>query len=217
MRFSNRRIKITILGVSLVVTLLFGFIPALDFTWKKYSFSGFTNQSPDIPPADPHPKAKPRISAEVQLHLKQVFDSLNAPSFAETNDGNQDQQDFDNALNDLKTAEDDEDRAYAVTVIGLSSKKEAIPAIIKALNDPSSLVRQEALERILGWPDDKQQEIMMIAALKSKDMDMVYVALESIYETNNKALLRQINRLRKSKDNDIAKLASEVYKNLTEL
>lgn len=153
----------------------------------------------------------------MQLHLKQVFDSLNGPSFAETSDSHRDQQDFNKAINDLETAEDEEDRAYAVTVIGLSNKKEAIPALIKALDDPSSLVRQEALERILGWPDDKQQEIMMIAALKSKDMDMVYVALESIYETDNKALLRQINRLRKSKDTDIAKLASEVYKNLTEL
>jgi hypothetical protein len=217
MRFSDRRIKITILGVSLVVILLFRVIPALDITWKKYFFSGFTDKSPDHPPTAPHPKAKPRISAEVQLHLKQVFDSLNGPSFSETNDSNRDQQDFNNAINDLETAEDEEDRAYAVTVIGLSNKKEAIPAIIKALDDPSSLVRQEALERILGWPDDKQQEVMMIAVLKSKDMDMVYVALESIYETNNKALLRQINRLRKSKDNDIAKLASEVYKNLTEL
>lgn len=201
----------------MVIILFFLVNPALDIAWKKYSFSDFTNQSPDIPPTDPHSKAKPRISAEVQLHLKQVFDSLNGPFFAETNDSNRDQQDFYNAINDLETAEDEEDRAYAVTIIGLSNKKEAIPAIIKALDDPSSLVRREALERILGWPDDKQQEIMMIAALKSKDMDMVYVALESIYETNNKALLRQINRLRKSKDNDIAKLASEVYKNLTEL
>jgi HEAT repeat protein len=153
----------------------------------------------------------------VQLHLKQAFDSLSDPSFAETNDSDRDQQDFDAAINDLKTAEDEEDRAYAVTVIGLSNKEEAIPAIIKSLDDPSRLVRQEAIERILGWPDDKQQEIMVIAALKSKDPDVVYVALESIYETNNKTLLRQINRLRKSKDTDIAKLASRVYKNLTEL
>jgi HEAT repeat protein len=216
MRFSDNRIKIIIFRLLLVAVLLFPAISILDIGGKKYFHSLFINKNTDISSTALHPKAKPQISAEIQLHLKQVVDSLNAQSAPETNDGNLNQQDFNNALNDLETAEDEEDRAYAVTVIGLSNKKEAIPAMIKALDDPSSLVRQEALERILGWPDDKQQEIMIIAALKSKDPDLVYVALESLYETHNKALLLQIKKLRKNKDVDIARLASEVYENLTE-
>jgi HEAT repeat protein len=217
MRFSNRWTIGTLTGVFFIalILLLALYVPGL--YWKEHFYSLLRNQNPNPPRKARHSPVEPRISAEVQLHLKHVFDSLNGSSFSENNDENLDQQDFDKAINELETADDEEDRAYAVTVIGQSHKKEAIPAIIKALADPSPMVRQEAIERILGWTDDKQQEIMMIAALKSKDPDVIYMALESIYETKNKALLHQIKKLRKSKDQDIAELASEVYENLTGL
>lgn len=209
----------TVLGVFLAALLPFQVnspFPTLYTKSKSYFFSLFMNQDQVHTPADRPQKVKSQITSEMQLHLKQVFDSINSSSPLETYEENFDQQNFDHAIKDLKTADDEEDRAYAVTVIGSSNKSEAIPALAKALDDPSSLVRQEALERILGWPDIKSQEIMLIAALKSNDPDVIYVALESIYETKNKALLHQIKRLRKNKDKEIAKLASEVYKNLTE-
>jgi hypothetical protein len=217
MHLSDKRIKITAFGVFLAALLLFSANSSLYMTkGKNYFFSLFKNQEPDSPPVERSFKLKPRIHPEMQLHLKQVFESLNGSPAVETDGEYVDRRDFDNAINDVKTAENEEDRAYAVTLIGLSNRKEAIPAIIKALDDPSPLVRQETLERIFGWPEGKRRDEMIIAALKSKDPDMIYAALESIYETGNKALLRQIKRLRKHKDPDIAKLASEVYKNLTE-
>lgn len=159
--------------------------------------------------------AATKINPQIELHLQQVLQNLNNPIPAdEQSEQLEQQQEFKQALRDLSESKDEEDRLYAVTILGLSQKNEAVQALIQALNDSSGTVRQEAINQMAQWKNGPQQDKMTLKALQSDDPDVVYTALELIDETNDRFLLKKIKQLRRSRNHDIADFATEVYENL---
>lgn len=156
-----------------------------------------------------------KMNPQIELHLQQVLQNLNNPiPVKDQSDLLEQQQEFKQALTDISESKDEEDRLYAVTILGLSQKNEAVGALIQALNDSSSTVRQEAINQMAQWKNAAQKNKMLLKALHSEHADVVYTALESIDETKDRFLLKKIKHLRRSRNQDIADLATVVYENL---
>lgn len=111
------------------------------------------------------------------------------------------------AINDFYSSEDPEDREFAIITLGEYSIPKAKKAILFALNDPEIHVREQTVVQISEWPNEDERSIMLQAALKNDNPDVVVQALESIVETDNSSLINRLKQLGKDKNEDIREAA----------
>lgn len=80
-------------------------------------------------------------------------------------------------------------------------------AILYALNDPADIVREQAVSQISNWEDENEQQQMLLTALSNDKQDIVVLALESIVELDDPALIQKVKELSSNKNEDISEAA----------
>jgi len=80
-------------------------------------------------------------------------------------------------------------------------------AILYALNDPEDSVREQAVNQITSWEDEKERQQMLLTALTNDKPDIVVLTLESISELDDPALMQKIKELSNDKNEDISEAA----------
>ncbi|WP_374090309.1 HEAT repeat domain-containing protein [Methylomicrobium lacus] len=111
------------------------------------------------------------------------------------------------ALNDFYSSADAEDREAALMTLGEYPDPKAKEAILYALNDPEDSVREQAVSQISAWEDEKERQQMLLTALSNDKPDIVVLALESVSELDDPALMQKIKELSTDKNEDVAEAA----------
>lgn len=111
------------------------------------------------------------------------------------------------ALNDFYSSENVEDREAALMTLGEFPDPKAKDALLYALNDPDDSVREQAVSQISNWEDDTERQQMLLTALNNDKPEIVVLALESIAEFDDPALLQKIKELSNDKNEDISEAA----------
>lgn len=111
------------------------------------------------------------------------------------------------ALNDFYTSEDEQDRESALMTIGEYSDPKAKEAILYALNDPEDNVREQAVSQIGNWEDEKERHQMLLTAISNDKPEIVVLAIDSITEYDDPALIQKIKELSNDKNEDIRESA----------
>lgn len=111
------------------------------------------------------------------------------------------------ALNDFYSSEDEQDRETALMTLGEYPDPKAKEAILYALNDPEDIVREQAVSQISNWEDEKERQQMLLMALSNDKPEIVVLALESIAELDDPALIQKVKELSSNKNEDISEAA----------
>lgn len=111
------------------------------------------------------------------------------------------------ALNDFYSAEDEQDREAALMTIGEYPDPKAKEALLYALNDPEDSVREQAVSQISNWEDEKERQQMLLIAMGNDKPEIVVLALESVAELDDPALLAKVKELSNDKNEDISEAA----------
>jgi hypothetical protein len=121
--------------------------------------------------------------------------------------GENDIETMEEALNEFYSAEDEQDREAALMTLGEYPDPKAKEAILYALNDPADIVREQAVSQISNWEDEKEQQQMLLMALNNDKHEIVVLALESIAELDDPALIQKVKELSSNKNEDISEAA----------
>lgn len=119
----------------------------------------------------------------------------------------EDMETLQEALNDFYSSEDEQDRETALMNLGEYPDPKAKEAILYALNDPADIVREQAVSQISNWEDENEQQQMLLTALSNDKQDIVVLALESIVELDDPALIQKVKELSSNKNEDISEAA----------
>jgi hypothetical protein len=111
------------------------------------------------------------------------------------------------ALRDLYTAQEGQDRELAVMTLGEYVTPQTKEGLLFALDDPDIIVREQAVIQISEWEDEKERQQMQLIALSNDSIDIVIQTLESITEINDNRLIERLNKLIKNKNKNISEAA----------
>jgi hypothetical protein len=176
------------------------------------NFIHFKNLETDTAPSKTEKVTKP--SATNQLLKPSPTRSADRQDQEAMNVGDPDDlQTMEGALNDFYSSEDEQDRESAMMILGEYPFPKAKEAILYALNDPEESVREQAVSQISAWENEKDRREMLLTALNNDKPEIVVLALESITEYDDPALMEKIKEL----SNDKSEEVSESAKNALEI
>jgi len=166
-----------------------------------------TAQSPTENPL-PKPQAEAQPGAINQLLQQNPESSPGIPASDTASDTDADDMEtLQEALNDFYSSADEQDREAALMTLGEYPDPKAKEAILYALNDPEDSVREQAVSQISSWEDEKERQQMLLTAMSNDKPDIVVLALESISEIEDPALMQKIKDLSNDKNEDVAEAA----------
>jgi HEAT repeat protein len=202
------RTKLILIILFLAAAIVF----AINSNTLKEKF--FTSSAPleSGQPSNENPLPKPEVSARSDA-INQLLQ--NSPKIAPNDlasDASQeitpdDLQTMEEALNDFYSSEDGQDRETALMNLGEYPDPKAKEAILYALNDPEDFVREQAVNQISNWEDEKERQQMLLMALNNDKHEIVVLALESIAELDDPALIQKVKELSSNKNEDISEAA----------
>lgn len=108
---------------------------------------------------------------------------------------------------------DPERRLTAVTLLGVSENKDAIPVLAQALSDQEEDVRMEAVLALADFADEAPVQALEIA-LSDPSADVRYEALDVLSDIETPEAYQAIKRARSDPNEDVSELAeilTELY------
>ncbi len=142
-----------------------------------------------------------------QLLQQKATMAMNPPPILRDSEDPEDIEAMQEALNDFYSAEDEQDREAALMTLGEYSDPKAKEAILYALNDPEESVREQAVSQISNWENEKERQQMLLAAMSNDKPEIVVLALESIAELDDPALMQKVKELSNDKDDNVSEAA----------
>ncbi|MEC4750645.1 HEAT repeat domain-containing protein [Methylomicrobium sp. Wu6] len=162
-------------------------------------------------PSNEHKTGSDKIN---QLLHQKANEAMSPPPIIRDSEDQEDMETIQEALNDFYSSEDEQDREAALMTLGEYPDPRAKEAILYALNDPEDSVREQAVSQISTWEDEKERQQMTLTALGNDKPEIVVLALESISELDDPALLQKIKDLSDDKNEDVSEAAKTVLEML---
>ncbi|MGR8953498.1 MAG: HEAT repeat domain-containing protein [Gammaproteobacteria bacterium] len=193
----------------IVILIAMNYQRILDLAMTAYQSLTSNETSSDASQMPPPSTDKPQLSSSQinQLLQQRAEAALNPPPIIRDSENPEERGMMEEALNDFYSSEDEQDREAALMTLGEFPDPKAKDALLYALNDPDDSVREQAVSQIGNWEDDTERQQMLLTALNNDKPDIVVLALESIAEADDPALLQKIKELSSDKNEDISEAA----------